>query len=109
LSAQLPVTALIVARGGYKDVAPQVPSDLRHVHIGGRKVAEVGAVHKETSVEQLVADVETTIVKLFQKYSNPEWAYLSKPRIQFIKATTYEDATDRLARRAEWANAEDSE
>jgi ATP-dependent helicase/nuclease subunit B len=109
LSAQLPVTALIVARGGYKEVSPQVPSDLRHVHIGGRKVAEVGAVHKDTSIEQLVADVETTIVKLFQKYSNPEWAYLSKPRIQFIKATTYEDATDRLARRAEWANVDAGE
>jgi ATP-dependent helicase/nuclease subunit B len=109
LAAQLPVTALIVARGGFKDVAAQIPIDLRHVHIGGRKVGDVGGVHKETSVEQLIGDVETTIVKLYQKYANPAWAYLSKPRIQFIKATTYEDATDRLARRAEWANVEAGE
>ena len=109
LAAQLPVTALIVARGGYKDVAAQIPIDVRHVHLGGRKVGDVGGVHKDTSVEQLVADVETTITKLFQKYANPDFAYLSKPRIEFIKTTTYEDATDRLARRAEWANVEAGE
>lgn len=106
LSAQLPVTALIVARGGFKDVAPQIPTDIRHVHLGGRKVGPVGGVHATTNMEDLVKDIETTIVKLFDKYADPNWAYLSKPRIQFIKATTYEDATDRLARRAEWANVE---
>jgi ATP-dependent helicase/nuclease subunit B len=109
LSAQLPVTALIVARGGYKNVGTHMPIDLRHVRLGGREVGDVGGVHKDTSVEQLVADIETTVTKLFVRYANPQWAYLSKPRIQFIMKTTYEDATDRLARRAEWANVEAGE
>jgi hypothetical protein len=36
-------------------------------------------------------------------------AYLPKPRVSLIKKATYDDPIDRLARRAEWANAEDSE
>ncbi len=109
LAAQLPVTALIVAQGGYKDVSAQVPIDVRHVKLGGANVGVEKGVHKETSVAQLVEDVETTIIKLYQRYANPDFAYLSKPRVQFIKPTNYEDATDRLARRAEWANVEAGE
>jgi ATP-dependent helicase/nuclease subunit B len=109
LAAQLPVTALIVARGGFAAVPAQMPTDLRHIHVGGRKVGAVGAVHRDTSVEVLVAEIEETLVKLFKKYADPNWPYLSKPRVQFVKAKTYEDMTDRLARRAEWANVEAGE
>jgi ATP-dependent helicase/nuclease subunit B len=109
LAAQLPVTALIVARGGFAAVPAQMPTDLRHIHVGGRKVGAVGAVHRDTSVEALVAEIEETLIKLFKKYADPNWPYLSKPRVQFVKAKTYEDMTDRLARRAEWANVEAGE
>jgi hypothetical protein len=75
--------------------------------LGGRSFGVVEAVHKDTNVEDLIADVEAKIARLFADYAEPDWPYRSKPRVQFIKKTTYEDATDRLARRAEWANVED--
>ncbi len=107
LAPQLPVTALIVARGGFKGVAAQTPNNISHIRLGGRSFGVVEAVHKDTNVEDLIADVEAKIARLFADYAEPDWPYRSKPRVQFIKKTTYEDATDRLARRAEWANVED--
>jgi ATP-dependent helicase/nuclease subunit B len=109
LAAQLPVTALIVARGGFDAVDAQIPVDLRHIHLGGRDVKAVAGIHKETSVSALIEEIETTLLALFKKYNDPNWPYLSKPRVQFVMAKTYEDMTDRLARRAEWANVEAGE
>lgn len=110
LAAQLPVTALIVARGGFVATGgAYLPTDLRHIHIGGREVKAVGAVARDTDVATLVAGVEETLTKLFVKYADPNWPYLSKPRVQFTMSKTYEDMTDRLARRAEWANVEAGE
>jgi ATP-dependent helicase/nuclease subunit B len=110
MAAQLPVTALIAARGGFAAIgAAIIPADMRHIHVGGRDVKAVGAVARDISVEDLVASVEETLVKMFEKYANQSFPYLSKPRVQFTMSKTYEDMTDRLARRAEWANVEAGE
>jgi ATP-dependent helicase/nuclease subunit B len=110
LAAQLPVTALIAAKGGFEAVGEgSVPMDLRHIHVGGREVKSVAAVSRDTSVAELVEAVEETLKKLFVKYQNANWPYLSKPRVQFTITKSYEDMTDRLARRAEWANVEAGE
>jgi ATP-dependent helicase/nuclease subunit B len=110
LAAQLPVTALIAARGGFAVTGGGLmPTDLRHIHVGGREVNSVGAVAKDTSVGALVETIEETLIKLCVKYDDPNFPYLSKPRAQFIKATSYEDMTDRLARRGEWADVEAGE
>jgi hypothetical protein len=53
--------------------------------------------------------VEEAITRLFTTFSNPDFAYRSKPRMSFVKKATYDDPIDRLARRAEWANADDAE
>jgi ATP-dependent helicase/nuclease subunit B len=106
MSAQLPATALIIARGGYPDIPALVPTDLAHIRLGGREVGLVGGVHNDTNVSELVDKVETTLIKLFGKYMDANWAYLSKPRVQFIKAANYDEPSDRLARRAEWADVE---
>jgi ATP-dependent helicase/nuclease subunit B len=107
LAAQLPVTALIAARGGFDVVdTPATPVDLRHIHVGGREVKSVGAVASDTNVGALVDAIAETLAKMFVKYNDPDWPYLSKPRVQFTINKTYEDMTDRLARRAEWANVE---
>jgi ATP-dependent helicase/nuclease subunit B len=109
-SAQLPVTALIVANGGFAVTGgPVLPADMRHIQVSGRTVKEVGAVAKDTSVEALVDAAHNTLLKLFVKYHDPDFPYISKPRVQFVKATSYEDMTDRLARRGEWCDVEDGE
>ena len=109
MSAQLPATALIVARGGYKNIPAQIPTDLLHIRLGGRDVGVIGGVHGDTSVGELIDKIEMTLIKMFAKYNDPDWAYLSKPRVQFIKKANYDEVTDRLARRAEWADVEGGE
>jgi ATP-dependent helicase/nuclease subunit B len=107
--AQLPIIALIAAKGGFDEPAIGLPHDLRHIHVGGRNPKVEPAVHAKTSVEELVERAENTLRKLSTLYHDPMRAYLPKPRISLIKKATYDDPIDRLARRAEWANAEDSE
>lgn len=105
-AAQLPVTALILSKGGFAGIPAQIPADIRHVRIGGSDIGDHAGVRKDTSVAQLVDDIAETLSSMYQQYSDPQRSYLSKPRAQFIKKATYEDKTDRLARRAEWANVE---
>jgi ATP-dependent helicase/nuclease subunit B len=106
---QLPVIALIAAKGGFDDPVIGSPHDLRHIHIGGRVPKVEPAVHAKTSVPELVERAEYTLRKLSALYHDPDRAYLPKPRVSLIKKVTYDDPVDRLSRRAEWANAEDSE
>lgn len=106
---QLPVIALIAANGGFDGLAASMPSDLRHIHVGGRNPKVDPAVHSKTSVPELVERAENTLRKLSALYHNPDRAYLPKPRVSLLKKVTYDDPVDRLSRRAEWANAEDSE
>ena len=104
-SAQLPVTALIAAEGGFKDPRIALPSDLRHVRLGGRDVGTVAGVASDISVADLIERVTNTLRRLSMSYARPERSYLPKPRVAFIKAANYEDPIDRLSRRAEWADA----
>ncbi len=104
--AQLPVTALIVARGGYKNIRAQMPTDLAHIRIGGRELGIHKGVHEKTSVSELVEKIEVTLIKLIQLYHDSNWPYLSKPRVKFTKKVGYDEPSDRLARRAEWADVE---
>jgi ATP-dependent helicase/nuclease subunit B len=106
---QLPVIALIAGNGGFDGLAASMPSDLRHIHVGGRSPKVEPAVHSKTSVPELVERAENTLRKLSALYHNPDRAYLPKPRVSLLKKVTYDDPVDRLSRRAEWANAEDSE
>lgn len=106
---QLPVIALIAANNGFKDPAISLPSDLRHIHVGGRTPKIEPAVLSSSSVQELVDRTIWTLLKLSAQYHQPERTYLPKPRVSLIKNATYDDPVDRLSRRAEWANAEDGE
>lgn len=106
---QLPVIALIAANCGFEDPAIKLPTDLRHIHVGGRTPKIEPAVLSTSSVEELVERTIWTLLKLSAQYGQPERTYLPKPRVSLIKNATYDDPVDRLSRRAEWANAEDSE
>jgi ATP-dependent helicase/nuclease subunit B len=106
---QLPVTALILAKGGFATIRAQMPADLVYIRLGGRNFGASSGTSKEANVESLVRRVEETITRLFTTFSNPDFAYRSKPRMSFVKKATFDDPIDRLARRAEWANADDAE
>jgi ATP-dependent helicase/nuclease subunit B len=106
LSAQLPATALILARGGYREIGARTPTNFAHIRLGGGKFGVFEGVHKDTHVEALIEKIEITLIKMLARYSDPDWAYLSKPRVQFIKKANYDEPSDRLARRTEWADVE---
>lgn len=106
---QLPVIALIAANKGFEDAAIGMPSDLRHIHVGGRTPKIEPAVLAGKSVQDLVDRTIWTLLMLSARYHDPERSYLPKPRVSLIKKATYDDPVDRLSRRAEWANAEDNE
>ena len=106
---QLPVIALIAANNGFEDPAISLPTDLRHLHVGGRTPKIEPAVLASSSVQELVDRTQWTLLKLSAQYHQADRTYLPKPRVSLIKNATYDDPVDRLSRRAEWANAEDSE
>jgi ATP-dependent helicase/nuclease subunit B len=120
ISPQLPVTAFILEKsGGFKDGESFCElgklKAFGHIHIGNSNPefkeysGYQGKGKPVVEIPDLLEHTETTLNKLFEKYSNPEMPYISKPRPQFSPKVNYEDMTDRLARRAEWANATDTE
>jgi ATP-dependent helicase/nuclease subunit B len=108
MNAQLPLTAAIVARGGFPGIPALTPSDLRHVKIGGAAFGPVGAVDK-VDVDWLIKRAEKTLTELFTGFLDPERPYPSKPRAAFVKGARHADPFDLLARRGEWAGVESDE
>lgn len=120
ISPQLPVTAFILENaGGFKDGETLCElgklKTFGHIHIGNSNPAfkeysgYQGKGKPMLEVADLIDNTQTTLTKLFEQYSNSDMPYISKPRPQFSPKVNYEDMTDRLARRAEWANATDTE
>ncbi|MDX2275863.1 MAG: double-strand break repair protein AddB [Hyphomonadaceae bacterium] len=102
LSPQLLLEAAMLARGAFEGVPAAQVHELIYWRFGGanpapRIVAVDGGAH--AAGEKALAELET----LLRKYAEPDQAFLSKPRVQFIKH--YADY-DQLARRKEWADAE---
>ncbi|MDX2234710.1 MAG: double-strand break repair protein AddB [Hyphomonadaceae bacterium] len=110
LSPQLTLEAAIAARGGFSRDAhnsmPATPVDaLIYWRFGG---ADPGAARLALDSDVMTAADEALarLEALLDKYDHPGQAYLSKPRVQFIKEWA---DYDHFARRAEWADAEGQE
>lgn len=102
LSPQLLLEAAMLARGVFEGVPSARAHELIYWRFGGAnpapRIVDVdGGAH--AAGEKALAELE----KLLRKYAEPSQAFLSKPRVQFIKR--YADY-DQLARRKEWADAE---
>jgi len=103
LSQQMPLQALIAQEGGFKDVPADEVSELTYVAVKAKPEVRVVGTSKvlEKSPTELADDARNGLVRLINAYSDPERAYLSAPRAQFVQ---YEGDYGRLARRAEWTS-----
>jgi ATP-dependent helicase/nuclease subunit B len=115
-SPQLPLTAAILAAGGFPSVPAKSVSEYRYLRMTGREgdVAkdEFGAAGD--AAREAIPRAEEELRRWIARFDDPKSAYLSKPRAQFIKRSGPSNADldtdyDQLARRREWMASEDAE
>ena len=98
-SPQLPLTALIVAQGGFEALGAAPVEGFEYMRVVGRKEPAkdtVGAEGKYCAA--LMEDAHQGFVALMRHFNSPSAAYPSQPRPQYMNA--YGDY-DHLARRRE--------
>ncbi|MEZ5998126.1 MAG: double-strand break repair protein AddB [Hyphomonas sp.] len=106
LSQQMPLQAIIAARGGYKDVLAAPVSELEYVAMkakpDARTIGNSNAL--PAGPMELAEKAEEGLARLILAYRSNDAVFLSAPRVQFVK---YDNGFNRLARRAEWAGDTD--
>ena len=103
LAQQMPLQAVIARAGGFPGVPAGEVTELTYVTVKADFKAHVIGPKKplEKSAMELADDALAGLTRLIHGYDNPDQAYLSAPRAQFVK---YEGDYGRLARRAEWTS-----
>lgn len=100
LSPQLLLETAMLMSGSIDDVPKATPTELIYWQFGGSKPAP----HLVDAEGGPVLAAETALASLrslLARYANPDQAFYSKPRVQFLKPY---DEYDLLARRKEWAD-----
>ncbi|MEZ5985307.1 MAG: double-strand break repair protein AddB [Hyphomonas sp.] len=102
LSQQMPLQALIAGKGGYKGIPAAPVSGLEYVAFKAKPDARVIGQSRalQATPDELAQTAEEGLVRLIAAYREDDAAFLSAPRVQFVK---YDNGYNRLARRAEWA------
>ncbi len=98
---QLPLAAYILRQGGLKNRKPGITARLGYMRVKGSnddfKYAPIG---KKKSVDELTDDAIATLMKLIDRFDDPNTPYESQVRSKFTNG--WSDFDD-LARRGEWA------
>jgi len=98
-SPQLPLTAIIAARGGFAALGPVTVAGFDYVRVIGRGNAAADTVGAQgAKAEALAREAHEGLIALLRHFNDPSTPYLSQPRPQFMDA--YGDY-DHLARRRE--------
>lgn len=106
-SPQLPLTALIVEAGGFAALGKRPVSAFGYVKALNQKGGDEDfSGEAGDRAAALIEEAREGVAALVAHYDNPETVYLSQPRPEFMR--DYADY-DHLARRREWAAAEDGE
>lgn len=105
LAPQLLLEAAMLAAGAFKGVPAARTDELIYWRFGGAD-PEPRKVILESDVMTAADAALKALEALLKQYAEPTRAFLSKPRVQFLKP--YADY-DLLARRKEWADAEGAE
>lgn len=111
LMPQLTLEAAAARRGAFaKDAAravPSLPSEaLIYWRFAGSNAGDASVSLQRSSVPDAAEEAFSRLRALLAAYDDPDQAYYSKPRVQFINR--FGDY-DHYARRAEWADAEEAE
>jgi ATP-dependent helicase/nuclease subunit B len=103
LSPQLPLEAAMLARGAFPNAPASIATELSYWRFGN---AEPTPKPLDLDVQGEAEKALKALEALLHRYAQADQAFLSKPRVQFIKPY---DEYDHLARRKEWADAEADE
>ncbi|QGZ96653.1 double-strand break repair protein AddB [Terricaulis silvestris] len=103
LSPQLPLLAVMLARGKFEGVPAAVATELLYWRFGG---ADPTPKPLDLDAQAEAEKALSSLRGLLQRYAQADQPFLSKPRVQFVKPYT---EYDHLARRKEWADAEGDE
>jgi ATP-dependent helicase/nuclease subunit B len=106
LSQQMPLQALIAGKGGYECIPAASVSSLEYVAFKAKPDARVIGQSRalQATPDELAQTAEEGLVRIISAYRENDAAFLSAPRVQFVK---YDNGYNRLARRAEWAGDTD--
>lgn len=110
LSPQLPLEALIAARGGFEGIEAGEPARLEYFHLSGRGaggVIEDRSAPKGKTLEQALVDTEGRLAALVGAFAEEGARYLSRkiPRRGRVFVGDY----DHLARVAEWTTTDEED
>ncbi|MEX0645958.1 MAG: double-strand break repair protein AddB [Parvularculaceae bacterium] len=106
-SPQLPLTALIVEAGVFSALGPRPVSSFNYVKALNQKSDGKDFSGAEgDEARAIIEEARKGFTVLVAHYDDPDTVYLSQPRPEFLNK--YADF-DHLARRREWAAAEDGE
>ncbi len=109
LSPQLPLEALMLERGGFKDIATGTVNELVYWKVtgSGRVPVEKKSIHpKDYSVGEMVTDAEAGLKELVARFDDQATSYLSQPHADAKpRFSDYEH----LARTKEWGVSGDEE
>ena len=102
LSQQMPLQAMMAEQGGYENIHAASVSALEYVAFKAKPDARVIGQGRalQATPEELAKIAGEGLLRLIAAYRENEAAFLSAPRVQFVK---YDNGYNRLARRAEWA------
>jgi ATP-dependent helicase/nuclease subunit B len=106
---QLPVTAWILTQ--QNDLSIKKITVFGHIKIGNKTPSIMeysGKVSDDETIDidECIKRTDKTLRKLLGRFHTFGTQYNSKPRVAFLyKNQSWEDLTDRLARRLEWADA----
>jgi ATP-dependent helicase/nuclease subunit B len=101
---QLPLEAVIAARGGFDGLPAAETADLLYWRLsGGDPPAEIKSAVKEDDVAALIADAFAGLQGLVAAFDDRDTPYIASPRDK--RALRYSDY-EHLARVQEWANGD---
>lgn len=103
LAPQLPLTAAMIARGGFSGVPAKRPTaDLMYLQLSGGTdpLQEIGRNPKEEDVGDLIEDAWARLEQLIAHYAKEDTGYLSRARV--LKGRQMDGPYDHLARTQEW-------
>ena len=107
---QLPLEALIAQQGGFEGVPPAKVETLEYVALKARPDHRVIGTSKsfQATPAEMASKAAEGLIKLISSYRDPDAAFLSAPRIQYVR---FDYGFNLLARRAEWTSemAEESD
>ncbi len=99
INPQLPLTGMIIENGGFRKLGPAPVCGFEYVRVLRRSASKtVDTIVEGADAQSIIATIRERLFELLNHYDNPDTAYLSQPRPQFVD--DYGDY-NHLARRRE--------